>query len=112
MALSFAIYPAYPFVPFLPISRWAMGETAVGMSAVSWGMFLVGSVLAGKDGVAYLKRRFSGSSVGPGSPSEIGSTHTAIGGWDTTLPAWGNARVGAVGVGRSVKSFVTNLFSH
>ncbi len=89
-----------------------MGETAVGMSAVSWGMFLVGSVLAGKDGVAYLKRRLPGASVKPGSPSEIGSTQTAVGGWDTTLLSWGNARVGAVGVGHSVKSFVTNLFSH
>jgi len=59
MALSFAIYLAYPVVPFLPISRWATGEMVVGMSVVSWGMFLVGSVLAGKKGVAYLKRRFS-----------------------------------------------------
>ncbi len=59
MALSFGIYLAYPVVPFLRISEWAKGEVAVGMSAVSWGMFLVGSVLAGKEGVAYLKRRFS-----------------------------------------------------
>ncbi len=61
MALSFGIYPAYPVVPFLPISRWAKGGAAVGMSVVSWGMFFVGSVLAGKEGVAYLKRRFRGS---------------------------------------------------
>ena len=60
MALSFGIYPAYLVVPFLPISRWAKGEAAVGMLVVSWGMFFVGSVLAGKEGVAYLKRRFSG----------------------------------------------------
>jgi len=59
MVLSFGIYLAYPAVPFLPISGWARGGVAVGMSAVSWGMFLVGSVLAGKEGVAYLKRRFS-----------------------------------------------------
>src|SRR5437867_10279903 len=58
MALSFGIYPAYPVVPFLPISAWRMGEVAVGLSAVSWGMFFVGSVLVGKKGVAYLKRRF------------------------------------------------------
>jgi hypothetical protein len=58
MALSFGIYPAYPVVPFLPISAWRMGEVAVGLSAVSWGLFFVGSVLVGKKGVAYLKRRF------------------------------------------------------
>ncbi len=45
MALSFGIYPEYLVVSFLPI-------------AVSWGMFFVGSVLVGKKGVAYLKRRF------------------------------------------------------
>jgi hypothetical protein len=58
MALSFGIYPSYPVVPFLPISAWRKGEVAIGLSAVSWGMFLVGSVLVGKKGVAYLKRRF------------------------------------------------------
>jgi hypothetical protein len=36
----------------------AQGEVAMGLSAVSWGMFFVGSVLVGKRGVAYLKRRF------------------------------------------------------
>jgi hypothetical protein len=58
MALSFGIYPAYPVVPFLPISAWRKGEVAMGLSAVSWGMFFVGSLLVGKKGVAYLKRRF------------------------------------------------------
>jgi len=60
MALSFAIYLAYPVVPFLPISVWRKGGVAVGLSAVSWGMFLVGSVLVGKKGVTSLKRRFFG----------------------------------------------------
>ena len=36
----------------------AKGEVAMGLSAVSWAMFFVGSVLVGKKGVAYLKRRF------------------------------------------------------
>ena len=63
MALSFAIYPAYPAVPFLPISAWHKGEVAVGLLAVSWGMFFLGSVLVGKKGVAYLKRRFFGRRV-------------------------------------------------
>jgi hypothetical protein len=58
MALSFGIYPAYPVVPFLPISAWRKGEVAMGLAAVSWGMFFLGSALVGKKGVAYLKRRF------------------------------------------------------
>ena len=58
MALSFAIYPAYPAVPFLPISAWHKGEVAVGLLAVSWGMFLAGTMLVGKKGVAYIKRRY------------------------------------------------------
>src|SRR6266852_1411046 len=53
MALSFGIYPEYPVVSFLPISAWRKGEVAMGLSAVSWGMFFVGSVLVGKKGVAY-----------------------------------------------------------
>ncbi len=57
MVLSFGIYPAYPVVPFLPISAWRKGEVVVGLSAVSWRMFFVGSVLVGKKGAAYLKRR-------------------------------------------------------
>ena len=59
LALSFGIYPSYPaVVPFLPISAWRKGEVAIGMSAVSWGMFLPGSVLVGKNAMVYLKRRF------------------------------------------------------
>ena len=58
MALSFGIYPAYPMVAFLPISLWDKAGAAVGLSAVSWGMFGVGCMLVGKKGLAYLKRRF------------------------------------------------------
>jgi hypothetical protein len=58
IALSFGIYPAYPVVPFLPISAWRKGEVAIGLAAVSWGMFFVGSWLVGRKGMAYLKRRF------------------------------------------------------
>ena len=58
MAVSFGIYPGYPAVRFLSISAGRKGEVAMGLSAVSWGMFFVGSVLVGKKVVAYLKRRF------------------------------------------------------
>jgi hypothetical protein len=59
MALSFGIYPAYPMVVFLPISRWDKVGVAVGMAAISWSMFFVGSGFVGKKGLAYLKQRFS-----------------------------------------------------
>ena len=58
LALSFGIYSSYPVVPFLPISAWRKGEVAIGLSVVSWGMFLLGAALVGKKGMAYLKRRF------------------------------------------------------
>jgi hypothetical protein len=57
MALSFGIYLAYPVVPLLPISGWQKGGVGLGLSAVSWGMFSLGSVLVGKKGVASLTRR-------------------------------------------------------
>jgi len=55
--LSFGIYPAYPLVPFLPISLWQKGGVGVALVTISWAMFLAGCALAGKKGVAYLKRR-------------------------------------------------------
>ena len=45
-------------VLFLPISAWRKGEVAIGLAAMSWEMFFVGSMLVGRKGVAYLKRRF------------------------------------------------------
>ncbi len=55
--LSFGIYPAYPLVPFLPISLWQKGGVGVALVTISWAMFLAGCTLVGKKGVAYLKRR-------------------------------------------------------
>ena len=55
--LSFCIYPAYPLVPFLPISLWQKGGVGVALVTISWAMFLAGCALVGKKGVAYLKRR-------------------------------------------------------
>lgn len=66
MALSFGIYLAYPVVLLLPISGWGKGGVAVLLSLVSWTMFLVGSVLAGKEGVAHLRQRFAGRRARPG----------------------------------------------
>jgi hypothetical protein len=55
--LSFGIYPAYPLVHLLPISLWQKGGVGLALAAISWGIFLAGSALVGKKGVAYLKRR-------------------------------------------------------
>ncbi len=55
--LSFGIYPAYPLLHLLPISLWQKGGVGLALAAISWGTFLVGSALVGKQGVAYLKRR-------------------------------------------------------
>jgi hypothetical protein len=54
--LSFGIYPAYPLVPFLPISLWQRGGVGVALAVLSWAMFLAGSALVGKKGFTYLKR--------------------------------------------------------
>ena len=59
MALSFGIYLAYPTIPFLPISGRAKVAAAVGGGIVSWGIFFIGSFLAGREGYAYLTRRAS-----------------------------------------------------
>lgn len=71
MALSFGIYSAYPFVPFLSIPLWQKGTVGIGLAVVSWGMFFAGSALVGKKGVGYLKRRLrrgsEGGLVRPGS---------------------------------------------
>ena len=60
LLLSFGIYPAYPLVPFLPISLWQKGGVGIALAAVSWTMFLAGSALVGKKGLAYLKGWFPG----------------------------------------------------
>ena len=59
MALSFGIYPMYLWVAFLPLSWLDKVGVAAGLAAISWSMFLAGSVFAGKEGLAYLKQRFS-----------------------------------------------------
>jgi len=65
IVLSFGIYPAYPVIVFLPLPAWARGVVALGLSALSWAMFLTGSALAGGAGLSYLRRRVGwGSSAG------------------------------------------------
>ena len=60
MVLSFGIYLAYPVVPFLSLSAWHKGGLAIALSLLSWGMFFLGSLLAGKEALGRLKQRFPG----------------------------------------------------
>jgi hypothetical protein len=41
------------------MSWWDRFAVAVGLAAMSWSMFLVGSAFAGKKGLAQLRQRFS-----------------------------------------------------
>ncbi len=73
--LSFGIYPAYPLVPFLPISLWQKGGVGIGLAVLSWSLFFVGSALVGKRGMAYLKRHFWWRREGRSRP-ELGHSAT------------------------------------
>ena len=59
MTLSFGIYPAYALMVFSPMSWWDKFAVVVGLAAISWSMFLVGSAFVGQKGLAHLKERFS-----------------------------------------------------
>jgi hypothetical protein len=59
IAASFAIYPAYPVIALLPLPVTARVGGAILGSMLSWGVFFVGSMLAGRRGVHYVKRYFS-----------------------------------------------------
>jgi hypothetical protein len=69
--LSFGIYPAYPLVPFLPISLWQKGGVGIGLAVLSWSLFFAGSALVGKRGIAYLKRNMRWHREGQSRP-ELG----------------------------------------
>ena len=65
IAVSFGIYPAYPLIALLPVPMQVRIVTAVLASAVSWGLFLIGTALAGKQGVEYVKRLLTGRKAPP-----------------------------------------------
>jgi hypothetical protein len=68
MTLSFGIYPAYALIVFSPMSWWDGVAIAVGLAAISWSLFLVGSAFAGKKSLAQLRQRFSSWRVHRGTP--------------------------------------------
>lgn len=65
MTTSFSVYLAYPAIPFLPLPLRAQVAVGIAGSLVSWTMFFAGSMLAGREGREWIRRRFSRS-----SPSE------------------------------------------
>jgi hypothetical protein len=57
---SFLIYPAYPTIALLDISVEKRVLAAVLASILSWGTFFLGSALAGRDGLNYIRARLTG----------------------------------------------------
>ena len=56
MAISFLVYPAYPWIiVFLPSSVRVKVAVIVGLSLLSWIVFGVGIFLAGLEGYEFLK---------------------------------------------------------
>jgi hypothetical protein len=56
MVISMSAVLFYLVIPFLPVSSDTMVRMLVGGWIVSWGLFFVGTLLAGKRGYPYLKR--------------------------------------------------------
>ncbi|MFQ5853591.1 MAG: hypothetical protein ACE5JU_23785 [Candidatus Binatia bacterium] len=56
MVTSFGVFVLYLMIPFLPVSLKAKAGIAIVGWAIGWGLFLVGTLLAGKDGYRYLKQ--------------------------------------------------------
>ena len=57
IATSFLVYPAYPFILFLPYSERVKIAVTVAASLLSWGIFSAGIFLAGQEGYDWLKGR-------------------------------------------------------
>ncbi len=56
MASSFGVFVLYLVIPFLSVSFEAKASIAVAGWAIAWGLFFIGTFLAGKDGYPYLKQ--------------------------------------------------------
>jgi hypothetical protein len=55
MAASFALYPALPAIALLPVSTQTKLAEGVAAWLASWTLFIVGGLLAGKEGVRFLR---------------------------------------------------------
>ncbi len=56
MASSFGIFPLYLVIPFLQVSFETKATIATAAWGLSWVLFFVGTLLAGKEGYPYLKQ--------------------------------------------------------
>ncbi|MFQ5801606.1 MAG: hypothetical protein ACE5JQ_01755 [Candidatus Methylomirabilales bacterium] len=56
MAMSFGVFLMYLAIPFLPVSLEAKVGIGIAGWLISWGLFLGGILLAGKEGYSYLKQ--------------------------------------------------------
>ncbi len=56
MVISMSAVLFYLVIPFLPVSSDTMVRMLVGGWIVSWGLFFVGMLMAGKKGYPYLKQ--------------------------------------------------------
>jgi hypothetical protein len=58
IAASFLIYPAYTVILLLPFPGESKVVATLGASILSWAVFGGGIVLAGQDGLRWLKERW------------------------------------------------------
>jgi len=58
MVASFGSFALFGIIPFLPVSSEMKAGIAVIGWAVSWLLFVIGSLLAGSEGYSYLKQLF------------------------------------------------------
>ena len=58
MVASFGNFALFGIIPFLPVSSEMKAGIAVIGWAVSWLLFVIGSLLAGSEGYSYLKQLF------------------------------------------------------
>jgi hypothetical protein len=65
IAASFGIYPAYPVIALLPVPANVRVLGVIFGSLFSWTMFALGSALAGREGITYLKRLLSRGGIKP-----------------------------------------------
>lgn len=56
MFSSFGVFLVYLVIPFLSVSFEAKASIAIAAWIFSWGLFLVGTLLTGKEGYRYLKQ--------------------------------------------------------
>jgi hypothetical protein len=55
LGASFALYPAYAVIAFLPITLESKLRCGIAAWILSWSLFALGSTLAGNEGVRYVR---------------------------------------------------------